>query len=65
MKAFESRARLGIMSVLMVEDKVDYNSLKESLQLIHGNLASHLRALAEVDNLHTEQQFVGCKPIIR
>ena len=46
-KAFESKARLGIMSVLMVEDRVDFSTLKDTLQLTDGNLASHLRALEE------------------
>ncbi|CAN5500419.1 transcriptional regulator [soil metagenome] len=61
-KAFESRARLGIMSVLLVEDKVDFNTLKENLQLTDGNLASHLRALEEADYLRVEKQFIGRKP---
>ncbi|MDX5420600.1 MAG: transcriptional regulator [Hymenobacteraceae bacterium] len=61
-KAFESRARLGIMSVLMVDEKVDFNTLKETLQLTDGNLASHLRALEEADYLGVEKQFVGRKP---
>ncbi|TPE44452.1 transcriptional regulator [Pontibacter mangrovi] len=61
-KAFESRARLGIMSVLMVEDKTDFNNLKETLQLTDGNLASHLRALEEAGYLQVEKQFVGRKP---
>ncbi|EJF08221.1 transcriptional regulator [Pontibacter sp. FD36] len=61
-KAFESRARLGIMSVLMVDDKVDFNTLKETLQLTDGNLASHLRALEEAQYLRVEKQFVGRKP---
>ncbi|WP_299759400.1 transcriptional regulator [uncultured Pontibacter sp.] len=61
-KAFESRARLGIMSVLMVEEKVDFNTLKENLQLTDGNLASHLRALEEAQYIQVEKQFVGRKP---
>jgi DNA-binding MarR family transcriptional regulator len=61
-KAFESRARLGIMSVLMVEEKVDFNTLKETLQLTDGNLASHLRALEEAEYLQIEKRFVGRKP---
>nr|WP_116542165.1 transcriptional regulator [Pontibacter virosus] len=61
-KAFESRARLGIMSVLMVEDTVDFNTLKETLQLTDGNLASHLSALEEAQYLRVEKQFVGRKP---
>lgn len=54
--------RLGIMSVLMVEEKADFNTLKETLQLTDGNLASHLRALEEAEYLRVEKQFVGRKP---
>ena len=61
-KAFESRARLGIMSVLMVDDRVDFSTLKYTLQLTDGNLASHLRALEEAEYLQVEKQFVGRKP---
>jgi predicted ArsR family transcriptional regulator len=50
------------MSVLMVEEKVDFNTLKETLQLTDGNLASHLRALEEAQYLQVEKQFVGRKP---
>lgn len=61
-KAFESRVRLGIMSVLMVEERVDFSTLKDTLQLTDGNLASHLRALEEAGYLQVEKQFVGRKP---
>jgi DNA-binding MarR family transcriptional regulator len=64
-KYFESRARLGIMSVLMVEEKVDFTFLKETLQLTDGNLASHLRALEEATYLRVEKQFVGRRPNTR
>ncbi|WP_394350779.1 winged helix-turn-helix domain-containing protein [Nibribacter ruber] len=50
------------MSVLMVEDSVDFSTLKETLQLTDGNLASHLRALEEAEYLRVEKQFVGRKP---
>lgn len=61
-KAFESRARLGIMSVLMVEERVDFSTLKDTLHLTDGNLASHLRALEDAGYLQVEKQFVGRKP---
>ena len=61
-KAFESRVRLGIMSVLMVDERVDFSTLKDTLQLTDGNLASHLRALEEAEYLKVEKQFVGRKP---
>ncbi len=64
-KNFESRARLGIMSVLMVEENVDFTFLKETLQLTDGNLASHLRALEDATYLSVEKQFVGRRPNTR
>lgn len=47
-KAFESKVRLGIMAVLMVNEESDFNTLKELLSLTDGNLASHTRALEEL-----------------
>ena len=61
-KAFESKARLGIMSVLMVNDSLSFNSLKELLNLTDGNLATHLRALEESSYLSVQKQFIGRKP---
>ncbi|MBN2862232.1 MAG: transcriptional regulator [Bacteroidales bacterium] len=61
-KVFESRIRLGIMSVLMVNDSYDFNSLKEALDVTDGNLASHLRSLEEKNMITTRKRFVGRKP---
>ena len=46
-KAFESKVRLGIMAVLMVNEEADFNFLREQLALTDGNLASHTPALEE------------------
>ena len=61
-KAFESRIRLGIMSVLLVNDWVEFVELKEILQVTDGNLASHLAALEKLDYIQVRKQFVGKKP---
>jgi DNA-binding HxlR family transcriptional regulator len=61
-KVFESRIRLGIMSILMVNDSFDFNSLKESLDVTDGNLASHLKALEENGMIMAKKQFIGRKP---
>ena len=61
-KAFESKARLNIMSVLMVNDTQSFNALKELLGLTDGNLATHLRALEESGYVTVQKQFVGRKP---
>ncbi len=61
-KHFESRIRLGIMSVLVVRDWVDFNSLKAFLDVTDGNLASHLTALEKYDYVEYKKEFVGRKP---
>lgn len=61
-KVFESRIRLGIMSILLVNDNFDFNSLKETLNVTDGNLASHLKALEEKGMIKVNKQFIGRKP---
>lgn len=61
-KLFENRVRLGIMSVLMINDSYDFNSLKDALGVTDGNLASHLKALEEAKAIRVNKQFIGRKP---
>jgi len=61
-KAFESRIRLGIMSALSVNDMLDFNSLKEYLDVTDGNLASHLKALEKEEFIEVQKSFIGRKP---
>lgn len=61
-KAFESRIRLGIMSALAVNEMLDFNALKEYLDVTDGNLASHLKALEKEEFIGIEKSFVGRKP---
>jgi hypothetical protein len=61
-KAFESRVRLGIMSILMVNETVDFGTLKEQLQITDGNMASHLSALEKLKYIEITKQFIGKKP---
>lgn len=61
-KVFDSRVRLGIMSVLVVNDSVDFNTLKDLLNVTDGNLASHLKALEKEEVIVVKKQFVGRKP---
>lgn len=60
--AFDHRVRLGIMSVLMVEEWVDFSSLKETLNLTDGRLASHIKALEKEVYLEVRKRFIGRKP---
>lgn len=61
-KAFESRIRLGVMSILTVNDWVEFSTLKEMLNITDGNLASHISALEKLNYLEVKKQFVGKKP---
>jgi DNA-binding HxlR family transcriptional regulator len=61
-KLFESRVRLGIMSVLLVNEKLDFNSLKQILDITDGNLASHISALEKSKYIKVNKTFIGKKP---
>ncbi|KAB1155246.1 transcriptional regulator [Tenacibaculum aiptasiae] len=64
-KAFDHRIRLGIMSVLMVNEYAEFKTLKELLGATDGNLASHSKALEKVGFIRVEKQFIGRKPNTR
>ena len=61
-KVLDNRIRLGIMSILMVNDETEFNRLKELLHVTDGNLASHLKALEKVNYIDVHKRFVGRKP---
>ena len=61
-KHFESRVRLGIMSLLMINEHVDFNTVKEALQVTDGNLASHINGLEKESYIEVMKEFVGKKP---
>ena len=61
-QAFDHRIRLGIMSILMVSDWTDFNTLKETLDVTDGRLASHIKALEKEGYIEVRKRFVGRKP---
>ena len=61
-KAFDHRVRLGIMSVLMVNEHADFNMLKELLGATDGNIASHTKALEKENYIRVEKAFINRKP---
>jgi DNA-binding MarR family transcriptional regulator len=64
-KAFESRIRLQIMSVLAANESYDFSSLKDLLEVTDGNLASHLKALEKEEYISVNKSFIGRKPNTR
>lgn len=61
-KAFENKIRLGIMSALMVNEYLDFNTLKELLDVTDGNLASHLKSLDKSKYVIFRKEFLDRKP---
>ncbi|PKA83606.1 winged helix DNA-binding protein [Ulvibacter sp. MAR_2010_11] len=61
-KLFDHRIRLGIMSILVVNEEADFNRLKELLEVTDGNLASHIKALEQAKYILVQKQFIGRKP---
>lgn len=60
-KIFDSRIRLGIMSALMVNDSINFNDLKQLINVTDGNLASHVKSLEDSGYIKVNKGFVGKK----
>lgn len=50
------------MSALMVNDNLDFNALKELLDVTDGNLASHLKHLEGKGYIEYNKEFIDRKP---
>lgn len=50
------------MSALVVNDRLDFNALKELLGVTDGNLASHLKSLEKNNYVVYEKDFMDRKP---
>ena len=50
------------MSVLMVNEDMDFVALRELMGISDGNLASHIKALEKMDYIKVRKKFVGKKP---
>jgi DNA-binding MarR family transcriptional regulator len=60
-KVFESRIRLGVMSVLVVNEEMNFKDLRQLLEVTDGNLATHLNVLEENGFLRVHKGFIGRK----
>lgn len=50
------------MSVLAANERYDFSSLKDLLNVTDGNLASHLKALEKEEYITFHKSFMGRKP---
>jgi len=60
-KVFDSRVRIGIMSALAVNEQLNFNDLKELMDVTDGNLATHLKTLEENNYIKVQKGFIGRK----
>jgi len=60
-KIFDNRIRLGVMSVLMINDEMSFNDLKQMMEVTDGNLATHLVTLEENGFIKVYKGFIGRK----
>jgi DNA-binding MarR family transcriptional regulator len=61
-KQFENRARLLLMSVLAVNDALEFTSLRELLRLTDGNLSAHMSVLERAGYVRARKRFLARKP---
>jgi len=60
-KVFDNRIRLGVMSILVVNQEISFNDLKQMLEVTDGNLATHLVHLEENGYIKVHKGFIGRK----
>jgi DNA-binding MarR family transcriptional regulator len=60
-KVFDNRIRLGVMSILTVNEEISFNDLKQMLEVTDGNLATHLVNLEENGYIRVKKGFIGKK----
>ena len=57
-----SKVRLGIMAALVSAEEVDFNFLKEKLNLTDGNLSANMRKLEDAGYIKIIKTFFQRKP---
>jgi DNA-binding MarR family transcriptional regulator len=60
-KVFDNRIRLGVMTILTVNEEISFNDLKQMLEVTDGNLATHLQTLEESGYIKVHKGFIGRK----
>lgn len=60
-KIFDNRIRLGVMSALAVNEEINFNDLKQLLEVTDGNLATHLQNLEDNGFIKVRKGFIGRK----
>jgi DNA-binding MarR family transcriptional regulator len=61
-RLIHERLRLGIISVLAVNDSLGFTELRDLLKTTDGNLSVHARKLEEAGYLSAKKSFIGRAP---
>lgn len=59
---FSTKARLGIMTIIVQQQECDFSKIKEMLGLSDGNLGAHLRVLEDAGYILVKKEFVKRRP---
>ena len=62
---FENRIRLALMSILSLNEAVEFNEMKRTLGLTDGNLSAHMKTLEKHRYVTVRKEFRGKKPFTR
>lgn len=54
--------RLGAMTALQIDGKLDFTTLKKRLHVTDGSLGMHLQKLEEINYIKSKKAFVGRRP---
>jgi len=60
--AVHGPVRLGAMTALQIDGKLDFTTLKKRLQVTDGSLGVHLQKLEEKKYIKSKKAFVGRRP---
>lgn len=58
-----SELRLAIMSILVAEEKAEFNYIKEKTNATAGNLSVQLQKLADAEYIAIDKSFKGKYPV--
>jgi DNA-binding PadR family transcriptional regulator len=59
---FTAKIRLGIMTLVSINEELDFSSLKKQLDISDGNLGAHLNVLEKAGYLEVKKEFVDRRP---
>jgi DNA-binding MarR family transcriptional regulator len=60
-KVFENKTRLGVMSALMVNESIDFISLRKLLGVTDGNLSSNISVLENLKLVRVKKKIIAKK----